>query len=88
MSKFLSYEDRLVRSSGEIEQPLQRRSKNTLTIRRADDLGIPTILVNSEQAAKPKTYVEKLARINRLISAAYVPNARCTVRTLKRKCAL
>lgn len=90
MSKFLSYEDRMIiaqrlqenasfgaigKELGKAVQPLPRRLKSIPMIRKAVVLDIRIILVNSVLHAKQKGFAEQAVHTNLLTNAACALNA-------------
>ena len=97
MSKFLSYEDRMIiaqrlqenasfgaigKELGRTVQRLPRRLKSIPMTRKADVPDIRIILANSAFHAKQKNCAERAVRIHPHTNAVYARSARFTVRIL------
>lgn len=103
MSKFLSYEDRLViakclqenasfgdigRELGKDRTTIAKEVKNTPTIRKVAVRGIHITPAGSVLPVNPRKSVATPVLTNQLINAASVRNAPCTVPILRKKSVL
>ena len=99
MSKFLTYEDRLViaqllqenasfgvigKKLGKDRTTIAKEIKNIPMIRKVVVRDILTIHVNIAVHAKLKSCAETVVRINQRINVVYVPSVHCIARILQR----